>query len=111
MTNSPDTTVLILGTVATSIPGVPYDRINVDDKGKKILQRMADNTAGYAFFPKNLKDVKKVQDLIRTFIRSQYSLAYRPANRKFDGKWRKIRMVCSRKNAQLHYRMGYYDTP
>lgn len=111
LVNFTDLTVVILGTVATTVEGVPYDRINVNDKGKKILQRVADSTAGYAFFPKNLKDVKKVQDLIRSFVRSQYSLVYRPENRKFDGKWRKIKMACSRKHVQLHYRQGYYDTP
>jgi Ca-activated chloride channel family protein len=110
MVKSEDLTVVILGTVATYLPQVPYDKIEILNKGKKILQKMADSTAGYAFFPKTLNDVKKVQDLIRSFVRSQYSVAYRPANRKFDGKWRKIKITCSRKNVQLHYRQGYYDT-
>jgi VWFA-related protein len=111
MANSPDLTVVILGTVATTTKGVPYDKTFVNDKGKTILQRMADSTAGYAFFPKNLKELQRVQELIRSFVRSQYSLVYRPVNRKFDGKYRRIRLTCSRKNVQLHYRQGYYDTP
>ena len=98
----------LLGTVATDRMVGQYRTVVVADKGQEVLQKMADQTAGYAFFPKSLKDIERMRELIRTFIKSQYSMAYRSTNRKTDGSWRNIKIVCKRKGVTLRYRNGYF---
>ncbi|MCI0605518.1 VWA domain-containing protein [bacterium] len=110
---TPDLTVIVLGTVANApvvgmrgkvknLPAIPMFR------GREILQSLAEKTAGYAFFPKNLKESEKVSELLRSFVRSQYYLAYRSTNQKLDGSFRKIKIQCKRKGIHLRYRTGYY---
>lgn len=109
LADSPELTVVVLGTVATDIRSAAYrKRANMFPSGKEILQKMADRTAGYAFFPTNLKDAERVKELIRSFVRGQYSLAYRSTNRNMDGSWRTIRIACKRGGVALRYRNGYY---
>lgn len=108
MVDSPDLTVIALGTVATEVSRFTDDKVVISDHGKEALQKMADSTGGYAYFPKNLKEMANVQKLIRSFVRSQYSLAYQSTNRNVDGSWRNIKILCQRKGATLHYRNGYF---
>ncbi|HVI77820.1 MAG TPA: hypothetical protein VM715_06590, partial [Candidatus Acidoferrum sp.] len=37
-----------------------------------------------------------------------YTLSYNPANKNFDGKFRKIKVQLAQKGYTLHYRQGYY---
>jgi Ca-activated chloride channel homolog len=110
---TPELTIIVLGTVKNapvygihgrvqSMPALPMFR------GKEILETLAQKTAGYAFFPKNLKDAQKLFELLRSFVRSQYYLAYRSTNTKLDGSWRKMELTCKRKDVKLHYRSGYF---
>jgi Ca-activated chloride channel homolog len=108
MVNSPELTVVIMGTVASEVRSIPYDKVSVSSKGRENLQKMADSTGGYAFFPKSLKEATRVQQLIRSFVRSQYTLSYRSSNRNLDGSWRNINITCRRKGVTLNYRKGYY---
>lgn len=111
--HTPELTVMVLGTVGNkpvlgmrgkvqSMPALPMFR------GKEILQTLADKTAGFAFFPKNFKESEKMYELLRSFVRSQYYLAYRSTNQKLDGSYRKIHLQTKRKGVKLHYRTGYY---
>ncbi len=108
MVDSPDLAVVVLGTVATEVQRFTNDKVYISDEGKLALQKMADATGGYAYFPKSLKEMTHVQELIRGFVRSQYSLAYRSTNRNLDGSWRSIKVSCDRKGVTLRYRNGYY---
>lgn len=108
MKASPELTVVVLGTVATDRMVGLYRTVTVAQKGQDVLQKMADQTAGYAFFPKSLKDVDRMRELIRSFVKSQYSMAYRSTNRKTDGSWRTIRITSKRKGTTLRYRNGYF---
>lgn len=47
-------------------------------------------TGGRAFFPNNFKQLDYFVDLIHAELRNQYVLGYRPADRDFNGEWRKI---------------------
>jgi Ca-activated chloride channel family protein len=106
--NTPDLTVVVFGTVTYSYGVNWYGAVRKAHEGKDNLQKLASQTGGYAFFPENRKQIGQVQELIRSFVRSQYSLAYRPTNPNSDGSWRQINITCKRKGIQLHYREGYY---
>ena len=80
-------------------------------RGGEVLQTIADNTGGHAFFPNKLEDVAIGFRNIEEELRSQYSLQYRPANFKLDGSFRTIYLQ-STNPRQFHVRAkrGYFAT-
>jgi VWFA-related protein len=111
--HTPELTMIVIGTVSDRQPMGLHGKVQSmpslpEFHGKEILQQLADRTAGYAYFPKNAKDAAKVRELLKTFVQSQYYLAYRPTNEKMDGSWRRIELRCKRKDVKLHYRTGYF---
>jgi Ca-activated chloride channel family protein len=93
-----DVTVLSFGTMALS-----YDSM----RGKFILQKIADASGGYAFFPSSLKSLESIMEKLRTAMRSQYSIGYK-VPRITEGGWRKIQILCRRNNIKLRHRQGYF---
>ncbi len=77
--------------------------------GRTLLQSIADQTGGYAFFPKNLLELDRVMEKLKSLIASQYSLGYHPSDPKPDGSWKKIEITCSRRGVKLRYRTGYFS--
>ena len=65
------------------------------DRNPKVLKRLAKQTGGEAFFPESLADVTPTCELIARDIRSQYTIAYVPTNRKRDGTYRVIQVKAS----------------
>ena len=62
------------------------------DKAEGLLGRLAAETAGRAFFPKELDEVHAIAEQISTDLRTQYSIGYYPVNSKRDGTFRAIRV-------------------
>jgi len=92
----------IVYTISTNISGTK-------SKSDKVLERIADATGGRAFFPFQLRNVADAFAEIQEELRSQYAVAYRPADFKADGHFRTIEIIASdRKNFQVRARRGYY---
>jgi VWFA-related protein len=80
--------------------------------GDKILQDLAEETGGRAFFPYHVDDLDQSFQDIGDELRNQYSIAYLPTNYVLDGKYRKIRIeVPEHKGYQVRARRGYYARP
>ena len=80
------------------------------DKAEGLLSRLAAETGGRAFFPKELAEVHAIAQQISTDLRTQYSIGYYPANSKRDGSFRAIKVqVNALGNRRLvaHTRPGY----
>ena len=60
--------------------------------GRGIIAEIVRLTGGRAFFPNSFKQLDYFCDLIHTELRNQYLLGYTSTNRKFDGKWRKVKI-------------------
>ncbi len=60
--------------------------------GEDILAELGRLTGGRVFFPHDFKQLGYFIDLIHVELRSQYVLAYVPADRNFQGEWRKIKI-------------------
>jgi VWFA-related protein len=77
-------------------------------RGDKIMERLADQTGGRAFFPFKIEDVANAFTEIQDELRSQYFLAYKPPDFVADGHYRSIDL--SAKNSKLHLRArkGYF---
>jgi len=93
-----DITVLAFGTMALTSSSL---------KGHYILERLAQASGGYAFFPTSMSMLERMMEKLRQGMRSQYSLGYRPG-KKMDGTWRKIEIRCTRPGLKLRYREGYH---
>lgn len=105
---TPDTIVITLGTTSFESGAKGLGDPAEIEMGKQSLQMMADATAGYAFFPKNLKDLAQIMEKLRRVVPSQYDLGYTPLNPILDGSWRTIQILCNRKGVKLQYRLGYF---
>jgi Ca-activated chloride channel family protein len=73
------------------------------------LKKMAAETGGRAFFPKNESDLDKAYAQIDEDLRSQYILAYTPSNGARDGSFRTIQVkVKTRNDLTVRFRRGYF---
>jgi VWFA-related protein len=77
--------------------------------GDKILQNLAEETGGRAFFPYHVDDLDQSFQDIGDELRNQYSITYNPANFVANGKYHKIRIETPQHGGyQIRARRGYY---
>jgi VWFA-related protein len=92
----------IVYTISTNVSGTK-------GPGDKVLERIADATGGRPFFPFQIRDVANAFAEIQDELRSQYAVAYKPADFKADGHYRTIEIQANdRKTFRVRARRGYY---
>ena len=93
---------VIIYTISTNISGTKL-------RGDKVLERLADATGGRAFFPFKIQDVANAFAEIQDELRSQYLLAYKPADLKPDGRYRAIDILAeNHRSLRVRARKGYF---
>jgi VWFA-related protein len=78
--------------------------------GDKVMEELADETGGEAFFPPNVDDMATSFESIATELRSQYALNYTPADFKLNGAFRTIYLYCYDRRYKVHAKKGYFAT-
>jgi len=111
-------TSVVIYTISTSTqwiqlsqtdPSKLADRKTHLTEGDKILEDLAQQTGGRAFFPYHVDDLDQSFQDIGDELRNQYSIAYNPSNSVLDGRYHKIRIeVPDHKGYQVRARRGYY---
>src|ERR1700721_3297758 len=92
----------IVYTISTNVSGTK-------GAGDKVLERIADATGGRPFFPFQMRDVANAFAEIQDELRSQYAIAYKPADLKADGHYRTIEIVANdKRNFRVRARRGWY---
>lgn len=94
----------IIYSIALFEEGDPDQRVSV-------LKQIAKAAGGETFFPESTKDVIPICQRIAHDIRSQYTLAYVPTNRKEDGTYRAVQVkagAAGRGRVSVRTRTGYY---
>jgi VWFA-related protein len=85
-------------------------RLALRSAERDTLNQIASDTGGKAFFNSNAID-----EAINTAAEQSsnyYTLSYTPANRNYNGRFRKIKVGLAEKGYRLHYRPGYFaDDP
>ena len=79
-------------------------------KAKDLLIKLAEDSGGRAFFPKDAREIPAVMAQIAKDLRSQYVLSYAPTNDKKDGTYRKILVDVAQKENRKYIvrtRQGY----
>ncbi|MGA7854547.1 MAG: VWA domain-containing protein [Candidatus Acidiferrales bacterium] len=78
--------------------------------GDKVLEEFADQSGGRVFYPYKVDDLAQSFVDIGTELRSQYFIAYSPANVQSTGQYHKIEVQTDRKGLNVRTRKGYYAT-
>lgn len=82
---------------------------DVAEAGERLLQKLAAESGGAAFFPYSSEQLDQPFELINEELRSQYSLTYVPINKTKDGKFRQIAVkILNGKGFNVRHRKGYY---
>lgn len=76
-----------------------------------LLNTLAQETGGRAFFPQNVKEIQAALNEIAQDLRTQYTLTYQSSNTDADGKFRKIQIKLNAPaqggKRTVHARAGY----
>ncbi len=83
---------------------------------KKALRKVAEQTGGHAFFPKDEAELRAAFAQIEQELRTQYLVSYAPTNKAHDGTFRTVRIdvvnpALQKQKLALTYRRGYYANP
>jgi Ca-activated chloride channel family protein len=111
-------TSVVIYTISTSIQWVTLDDPSKEKTGNrkyhltdgdKILQQLAEETGGRAFYPYHVDDLDQSFQDIGEELRNQYSISYNPSNHGIDSKFHKIRIeVPEHPGYQVRARRGYF---
>ncbi|HYJ47335.1 MAG TPA: VWA domain-containing protein, partial [Pyrinomonadaceae bacterium] len=63
------------------------------DKAVNLINRIAKETGGRAFFPESLAELPQITSEIVRDLRTQYVVSYSPTNKERDGSYRAIRVT------------------
>ena len=80
-------------------------------KAKELLSRIADDSGGRAYFPKDISEIPAIAAQISKDLRTQYVVSYYPANDKRDGAFRTIQVSVNQVGGRkliARARRGYY---
>lgn len=77
------------------------------------LRKISERTGGRAYFPKDERELRQAFQQIQEEMRSQYLIAYEPANQKRDGSYRKIQIELvnpqlQKDKVKVTHRQGYF---
>ena len=109
---------VVIYTISTSTQWVTLDDPNKErsgnrkyhlTEGDRILQALAEETGGRAFYPYHVDDLDQSFQDIGDELRNQYSIAYNASTHSLDGRYHKIRVeVPEHKGYQVRARKGYF---
>jgi len=80
-------------------------------KAKDLLSRIADDSGGHAYFPKDISEIPAIAAQIAKDLRTQYVVSYYPTNDKRDGTFRTIQVGVNNVGGRkliARSRRGYY---
>jgi VWFA-related protein len=87
---------------------ISTNRSGTEGRGDKVLEWLAKQTGGRAFFPFEESDLTEDFQAIGRELRSQYSLAYFSTNNAHDGTFRTISIDPLNKNVHVRAKAGYF---
>ncbi len=78
-------------------------------RARALLEQVAEQTGGAAFFPKSLKEVDTIASAVAEDIRTQYTIGYRSTNPPSNGGYRTVHVdaFAGRQKLTVRTRNGY----
>ncbi|MEP6569827.1 MAG: VWA domain-containing protein [Acidobacteriota bacterium] len=88
-----DVQIYVIGFVKELDKDSSLIRKSPRDKAVALINRLASETGGRAFFPDSISELPQVANEIVRDLRTQYVIAYNPTNKARDGSFRAIRVL------------------
>ncbi len=88
-----DVQIYVIGFVNELDADKGFIRKSPKDKAVALLNRIASETGGRAFYPQTLSELPQVANEIVRDLRTQYVVSYDPTNKAHDGTYRAIKVV------------------
>src|SRR6266849_358745 len=88
-----DVQIYVIGFVNEIDADKGFIRKSPKDKAVALLNRIASETGGRAFYPQTLSELPQVANEIVRDLRTQYVVSYDPTNKSHDGTYRSIKVV------------------
>jgi Ca-activated chloride channel family protein len=104
----PDEAVKMCQRAETIVYAISTNWTPTRGQGDKALTQLADATGGQVFFPPSAEEMATSFHDIEEELRSQYALAYVPADFKYDGGFRPIYLFCNDRRYQVRAKKGYF---
>ncbi|HUQ30880.1 MAG TPA: VWA domain-containing protein [Pyrinomonadaceae bacterium] len=87
-----DVQIYVIGFVNELDKEGGFIRKSPREKAVNLINRLAGETGGRAFFPESLSDLPRIAEEIVRDMRTQYVVGYYPTNKARDGSYRAIRV-------------------
>ena len=88
-----DVQIYLIGFVNELDKDSGFIRKSERDKAMKLINKLATETGGRAFFPQSLAELPQIANDIVRDLRTQYVLTYNPTNKARDGSFRAIKVA------------------
>jgi Ca-activated chloride channel family protein len=88
-----DVQIYVIGFVNELDKDAGFIRKSPRDKAVALINRLATETGGRAFFPQSISELPQIASEIVRDLRTQYVLTYNPTNKMRDGTFRAIRVA------------------
>ncbi len=88
-----DVQIYVVGFVNELEKDGGFIRKSSRDKAVNLLNKLASETGGRAFFPESISELPRIANEIVRDLRTQYVVAYNPTNKARDGSYRAIRVA------------------
>jgi len=88
-----DVQIFVIGFINELDKEAGFIRKSPREKAVALLNKLASETGGRAFFPESLSELPQIANEIIRDLRTQYLLAYNPTNKTTDGSFRAIKVT------------------
>ena len=88
-----DVQIFVIGFVNELDKEAGFIRKSPRDKAVNLINKLASETGGRAFFPESLSEMPQIANEIIRDLRTQYVIAYNPTNKTQDGSFRTIKVT------------------
>jgi VWFA-related protein len=91
-----------------TIFAISTNRTGAEQRGDRVLKRLAEETGGHAFFPFEASDLGEEFRAIGRDLRTQFLLSYTSSDTARDGTFRHILIQPVDKNLHVRAKTGYF---
>ena len=88
-----DVQIYVIGFVGELDKEGSFIRKSPRDKAVNLINRLAKETGGRAFFPSSLSELPQIAQEITRDLRTQYVISYRPTEKARPGEYRNVRVM------------------
>jgi Ca-activated chloride channel family protein len=88
-----DVQIFVIGFTNELDKDAGFIRKSPKDKATTLINKLATETGGRAFFPESISELPQIANEIIRDLRTQYVLSYSPTNKAQDGTYRAIKVT------------------